>query len=139
MNKIERFTPLAGRILLSAIFLMSGFSKIGGFERTSGFMESKGMPMVSLLLVGAILLEVLGGLSVLVGLKARIGAAALILFLIPATLIFHDFWNLEGMEHNMQRVMFLKNLAIVGGLLLVIGLGAGPLSVDNRKTTTAGA
>jgi len=89
--------------------------------------------MVSLFLAGAILCEVLGGLSVLVGYRARIGAAALIVFLIPASLIFHDFWTLEGMEQQVQMVMFMKNLSIMGGLLLVMSLGTGPFSLDDRS------
>lgn len=138
MDKLERYAPLAGRILLSLIFVMSGLSKIGGWNDTAGYMASKGMPMVPLFLVGAILFEVLGGLSVLLGFKAKIGAAALIVFLIPATLIFHNFWTLEGMEQQMQMIMFMKNLSIMGGLLLVIGRGAGPLSLDERaKEKTA--
>jgi putative oxidoreductase len=133
MEKIERFVPLLGRILLSLIFVMSGLSKIGGWEQTSGYMASKGMPMVPIFLLGAIVFEVLGGLTVLLGFKAKLGATALIIFLIPTTFIFHNFWTLEGMERQMQMAMFMKNLSIMGGLLLVVGLGPGPLSFDNRK------
>jgi len=133
MNKLERYAPLAGRIFLSLIFVMSGLSKIGGWSGSAGYMASKGMPMVPLFLAGAILFEVLGGLSVLLGFKAKIGAAALIVFLIPTSFIFHSFWALEGMEQQMQMIMFMKNLSIMGGLLLVMGLGSGPLSLDNRN------
>ncbi len=133
MAKIERITPPLGRMLLALIFLASGFGKIGGWHKTAGYMASKGMPLVPLLLVAAVLLEIGGGLSVLMGLKARIGAAALIVFLIPATLIFHNFWALEGTEQQMNMIMFMKNLAILGGLLLVIAFGAGPFSIDNRR------
>jgi len=133
METIGRYSVLLGRILLSLIFVMSGFSKIGGWEQTAGYMASKGMPLVPLFLVAAMLIEVLGGLSVLLGLKARVGAAALILFLVPASLIFHNFWTLEGMEQQVQMIMFMKNLSILGGLLLVVGLGSGPLSLDGRK------
>jgi len=136
METIERYAVLLGRIFLSLIFVMSGFSKIGGWEQTAGYMASKGMPLVPLFLVAAILIEVLGGLSVLLGLKAKIGAAALIVFLIPASLIFHNFWTLEGMEQQIQMIMFMKNIAIIGGLLLVIGLGSGPLSLNNRKKSS---
>ncbi len=74
----------------------------------------------------------------LLGFKARVGAVLLIIFLIPATLIFHNFWAFEGMERQMQMIMFMKNLAILGGLLLVLGLGPGPISVDQRQSTIAG-
>ena len=132
MKRSERvFVPL-GRVLLSLIFLASGLGKIAAWDATAGYMASEGMTLVPLFLVAAILFEVLGGLSVLLGMKARVGAAALIVFLIPATLIFHDFWAFEGMERQIYMAMFMKNLAIMGGLLLVIAFGAGPLSIDNR-------
>lgn len=130
---MNRFTPLLGRFLISSIFIMSGLSKIGGWEQTAGYMASKGMPAVTLFLAGAIIFEVLGGLSVLLGFKARLGAIALIIFTIPAALIFHNFWAFEGMEQQTQMIMFMKNLAIIGGLLLITSFGSGPLSIDNMK------
>lgn len=136
MNKLDRYGSLAGRILLSLIFLLSGLSKIGGWNETAAYMASKGMPMVPFFLVGAIVLELLGGLSVLLGLKARVGAAALFVYLIPTTLIFHNFWALEGMEQQVQMIMFMKNCSIMGGLLLVLSLGPGPLSLDHRGEKT---
>jgi putative oxidoreductase len=132
MQKLERFAPLLGRILLAQIFLLSGLNKIGAWEQTAGYMASKNMPLVPFFLVAAILFEVGGGLSVALGYKARLGAAALVVFLIPTTLIFHNFWALQGMEQQVQMIMFMKNLAILGGLLLVIGFGPGPLSLDHR-------
>lgn len=132
MDTIERYTPLIGRVLLAALFLWSGLGKITGFEGTVGYMEAYGMPMASVLLVGAIAVEIGGGLLLLLGWQARLGSALLIAFTIPATLIFHNFWALEGMEQQMQQIMFFKNLAIIGGLLLVVGRGAGPLSLDRR-------
>lgn len=133
MKGIIRYFPLLGRILISSIFLMSGFGKIADWSGTAGYMASKGMPLVPMFLIGAIVFELGGGLSVLLGFKAKIGAAALAAFLIPVTLIFHNFWTLEGMDQQIQMIMFMKNLAILGGLLLIIALGAGPLSIDNRK------
>lgn len=122
-----RFIPLAARAFLAAIFFQSGISKILGFADTQGFMATAGIPLglTGLLLVGAIVCELLGGLSVLLGYKARWGALLLILFLIPTTLIFHTDFAQQG-----QLTQFLKNLAIIGGLLMVIYLGSGPLSLD---------
>lgn len=133
------WAPLLGRIGLSAIFLLSGINKISNWEQTAQLMQAAGVPLVPLFLVGAIVLELAGGLSVLMGFHARLGAALLIFFLIPATLIFHNFWVLQGQEQQMQMIMFLKNLAILGGLLLIVGLGAGPISVDNRCARCAPA
>jgi putative oxidoreductase len=133
MNQGNRFVPLLGRILLALIFLISGLGKIFDWQGTAGYMASKGMPLIPFFLLGAIVLELVGGLAVLLGFKARIGALLLIVFLIPATLIFHNFWTLTGMERQIQMIMFLKNLAIMGGLLLVVGLGPGPLSLDEKR------
>jgi putative oxidoreductase len=120
---MQRYLPLIGRILLGLIFVMSGFNKITGFEGTQQYMASYGMPMTSLLLVGAIVVEIVGGLSVIFGFFPRLGSAALVLFLIPASLIFHtDF------SDQTQLIMFLKNLSIMGGLLLIVAYGSGPLS-----------
>lgn len=132
MDTLKNAAPLLGRLFLAAIFLMSGVGKIGNWDGTSGYMASKGMPLVPLLLVAAIALEVLGGVSVVIGFKARIGALALIVFLVPTTLIFHGFWAYTGQELQQQMVHFLKNLSILGGLLLVATHGAGPISIDAR-------
>jgi len=83
-------------------------------------MSAQGMPLTSFLLVGAIALEILGGLSVLLGIKPRWGAAMLVIFLVPATLIFHTDFSTE-----LEQAMFLKNLAMLGGLLMLIQHGGG--------------
>ncbi|MFB6248545.1 MAG: DoxX family protein [Salinibacter sp.] len=121
---MRSYVPLLGRVLLGLIFVMSGLTKITGFEATQQQMAAQGMPLTAVFLVGAIAVEVLGGLSVILGLWARVGAAALFLFLIPATLIVHtDF------SQQTQLIMFLKNLSIMGGLLLVTTFGSGPYRI----------
>lgn len=130
---MNRYLPLLGRIFISFIFIMSGLNKIGGWEQTAAYMASKGMPAVPLFLAAAIVFELLGGLSVLLGFKARLGALALIVFTVPATIIFHNFWTLTGMEQQMQMIMFMKNIAIMGGLLFVVSFGSGALSLDNLQ------
>lgn len=127
---MQRYLPLLGRILLGLIFVMSGANKITGFEGTQQYMAAQGMPATAFFLTGAIVVEILGGLSVIVGYRGRLGAAALVLFLIPATLIFHtDF------SDQTQMIMFLKNLSIMGGLLLVTAYGTGPLSLSAQPDT----
>jgi len=134
MNTLcEKSAPLPGRVLLSLIFIMSGIHKITAWGQTATGMEEEGMVAVPLLLAGAIVFELGGGLSVLFGCGSRLGASALVIFLIPTTLIFHDFWAHEGQERQMQMIQFMKNLAILGGLLMVVGLGPGCCAVDNRK------
>lgn len=122
----------AGRLLLAAIFIMSGFGKFADWAGTAGYMASKNLPAIPVLLVIAACAEILGGLSVLLGWKARWGALALILFLIPTTFIFHNFWAYQGMERQTQMINFMKNLSILGGLAMVAALGPGPRSIDAR-------
>jgi putative oxidoreductase len=130
---IEKYSPMVGRILLSLIFVSSGLNKIFAWKGTTGYMAAHGMPMVDLFLFGAIVLEVAGGLSVILGYKAKWGALLLIIFLIPATIIFHAFWASPEAQKQMQMIMFMKNISIMGGLLYIFGVGSGPLSLDNRK------
>ena len=131
-------TPLAdtialgARVLLTLPFLRSGLSKIVDFEATAGFMRAEGMRLVPLFLVGAIVLEVLGGLSILAGYRARLGAIALMVFLVPTTLIFHDFWSFTGDAAAMQRLSFINNLGLLGGLSMVAAFGSGAISVDAK-------
>ena len=127
----QYITAPVGRLLLSAIFIASGANKIADWGGTAERMRGEGMVFVPLFLFGAILFELVGGLSILVGWKARLGALALIVFLVPVTLIFHDFWQYEGSERMMQMIQFMKNLAIMGGLFIVLTHGAGPASVDD--------
>ncbi len=124
---MNQYIPLISRILISIIFLMAGFGKIMDPQGTMGYMAAMGMPFTGFFLLGAILMEVGGGLSVLAGYKTKWGAWALFLFLIPTTLIFH-----QNVGDKMQMIMFLKNLAIMGGLLQLALHGAGACSLDNR-------
>jgi putative oxidoreductase len=129
---MENVVSLIGRILLSLIFLASGLGKISDWSGTAGYMTAKGMVAVPFFLTMAILFEIVGGLSVLTGFKARWGAAALFLFMIPTTATFHNFWAFEGMERQMQMIHFMKNLAIMGGLLSVVAFGPGRFSLGRQ-------
>lgn len=123
---------LVGRILLGLIFLVSGVAKIGKFAGVAGFMSSKGIPASELLLAATIAIEVLGGLAIIVGWKARLAATAIFLFLIPVTLIFHGFWSADAASFQNQLNHFMKNLAIMGGMLYIALVGPGPLSLDGK-------
>jgi putative oxidoreductase len=118
---------LVARILLSALFLLSAFNKIMNPAGTQQYMTANGMPLVGLFYIAAIAIELGGGLSVLLGYKVRIGAIALAIFLIPATLIFHT-----NFADQIQQIMFMKNLAIFGGLLMIVQYGAGRISLDRH-------
>ena len=97
------------------------------------YMASKGMPAVPFFLTLAILFEILCGVAILIGFRARVAAGLLFLYLIPVTLIFHNFWSVPGVEKQMQFVNFLKNISILGGLLHVVVYGAGRHSVDQSR------
>jgi len=113
---------LVGRLFVAIIFLASAFGKITNFDGTLQFMESHGMPAVNLLCAGAIAVEALGAISVILGYKTRWGAAALAVYLVAATWVFHT-----GPD---QRIQLLKNLAILGGLLNLIARGPGGISLE---------
>jgi uncharacterized membrane protein YphA (DoxX/SURF4 family) len=121
-----------GRIFLALLFVVSGVGKITGYAGTAAVMASKGLPMVDILLPLTIAVELGGGLLLALGWKARWAAAVLFLFLIPTTLIFHQFWGLEPKLAQMQKIHFLKNVAIMGGMLMVLAIGAGRWSVDRK-------
>ena len=127
------WAPLAGRILLCTIFILSGVTKFADWQGTAAYMASKNMPLIPLLLPLAGLVEIAGGLSLLLGCRARFAALLLFLYLIPTTFIFHNFWAQAGYEHMNQMHHFLKNLAIMRGLALMVGLGPGPRSIDNMN------
>ena len=129
MSTLQPFGLLVGRILIALIFILSGFGKITGFAATAAYMTSKGMPSAEVLLVPAILIELGGGLLLVVGYKARWAALAIAAFLVPTTLIFH---NPLGPDAQAQMTQFLKNLSIMGGMLLVAAYGPGAWSVDRR-------
>lgn len=130
MNTVPALGLLVGRALMALIFIGSGFSKITGFADTAASMAGKGIPMVEVLLPLVILIELGGGLLLALGYKARFAALAIFLFLIPATLIFHDFWAVEPEQFKMQLIQFQKNLAIMGGMLYVVCAGPGRMSLE---------
>jgi len=127
----KQYGPIAGRVLLANLFLVSGFHKVTGFAGTAGYMASKGLPMAEVLLVLTILIELGGGILILIGWRARWGAVALLLWMIPVTFIFHAYWGLEGEQMRMQFIQFQKNLAIMGGLLYIVAFGSGPYSLKH--------
>lgn len=134
---LERYGAVTARILMSQIFLLSGVAKIFDWSGTETIMASRGMIWVPFFLFGAIVCELAGGLSVFLGWKARLGALLLFLYLVPVTLVFHNFWTYPAAEQQVQMIMFLKNLTIMGGLWMVITFGPGFCSIDNMKLARA--
>ncbi len=133
MHLASKPLVLIARILLAGIFITAGLSKIGGFEGTVGYIASKGLPFSGLIAALTIAVEVLGGIAIVIGYKARIAGFVLAVFTILAAVIFHNFWDAPADQAYIQNIMFMKNMSIAGGLLLLTIFGAGGLSIDAKK------
>jgi len=131
---VQKYAPLAARILLAQLFIISGIGKIARFAATAAYMAGMGLPAATPLLVLTIALEVGGGVLLLVGWQTRWMAAAFCGFTFVASFIFHPFWNTEPAGMMSQLNNFMKNLAIMGGMLYVMAYGAGPFSVDRLRS-----
>lgn len=129
------FTPLAGRILMSVVFLISRLFKVVGYSQTVGYAASKGLPLAGAAIACAAALELGGGLAILIGFQTRIAAWLLFLYLIPTTFIFHNFWAVQGPQQQDAMIHFLKNVAIMGGLVILAANGAGSYSADHARKT----
>jgi putative oxidoreductase len=125
------------RVLLALMFVLAGFDKLGGLEGTAGYIGSKGLPLPQVLAPAVALLEIVAGLALAVGYHTRIAALALALFTLVASVLFHNFWAMPADQAYVQQLMFMKNLSVVGGLLMVFGLGAGGASLDARRAAAA--
>lgn len=125
-------SALVGRILLVLVFLDSAFGKFTGFAGTVGYIGSKGLPMPEVLAGAALVVELVAALLVVIGWKTRWAAAALIVFTLIATFTFHNYWAMPAAQQMVQKLMFLKNIAITGGLLLLFAFGPGRWSIDRR-------
>ncbi|MEA2078374.1 MAG: DoxX family protein [Pseudomonadota bacterium] len=130
MNKSNPVFSLAGCAMIALIFILSGLSKLSAIEGMQGYMESAGLP--GILIYPAILFEVGAGLAIIAGFQTRIVAFLLAGFSLFTAFIFHN-----QLGDQMQFIMFMKNVAIAGGLLFLVRNGAGELSLDNRRSAAA--
>jgi putative oxidoreductase len=130
MNGQRDLAVLLGRILLAGTFVISGFGKITGFEGTAAYIAGKGLPLPQVLTVIAILIEFGGGLAILLGWMTRWAALAMVVFLIVITPVFHGFWAAPPDQVMEQQINFMKNMSILGGMLLLFACGPGRYSVD---------
>ena len=125
MNTLQAIAAPVARIMISLIFVTSGLSKISGYAGTQGYMEAMGVPGAILPLVIAV--ELLGGLAVMLGWHTRIAAFGQAGFSLLSALLFH-----ANFGDQMQMIMFMKNVAIAGGFLMIVALGGGAFALDNR-------
>lgn len=130
-NGMQAITVVLARVCFASIFLLMGWRHF--LSQTVAYAASQGVPMASILVPFSGVLAVLGGLSILLGYRAKIGAWLIVLFLIGVTPKMHAFWAVgDPMMHQIQLIMFLKNVSMLGGALLITQWGSGPLSLDGR-------
>jgi putative oxidoreductase len=127
------YLVLLGRLLYSAIFIMAGPAHFTKADLAYGI--SQGVPLASIAVPFSGVIALLGGLSILTGYKARYGAWLLVLFLVPVTVMMHNFWTItDPVAKSMQQIMFMKNLSMLGAAMLITYFGSGPLSVDDKTS-----
>ena len=133
-DKYSAYVSLAGRILLALMFIPAGFGKLTNIGGTAGYIASGGLPFPSVLavLVGA--LELFGGLALVIGFKVRWVGLAMALFTLAASMLFHPFWSVPEAQQMVTKLLFMKNISVAGGMLLISALGAGALSLDERRS-----
>ncbi len=132
-SNLQNPLALAARILMALLFLPAGISKIAGFAGTAGYIASVGLPFPALGAALAIAVEVGGGLALIAGFQIRWAALVMAIFTLVAGLFFHKFWAAAPDQAMIQQIMFFKNVAITGGLLMLTAFGAGAWSVDARR------
>lgn len=132
-NSSNSLVPLFGRILLSAVFIMGGIGKITGFSFEESMVAAKHLPLPAVALGIALIIELVGGLAILAGLFTRLTAWIVFLYMIPTTFLFHNFWAMQGADRIDTMIHFEKNLAIMGGLLLLAAFGPGAYSIDSAR------
>lgn len=122
-----------GRVLFVLLFLPAGIGKITGFAGTVGYINSVGLPAPELATVVALLVEILGSLCLLAGFQTRIASIALAVFTLVATFFFHNYWAAPADQAFVAQLLFFKNIAVVGGLLILAAQGAGNWSLDAKR------
>jgi len=132
-NSVQDTLALVGRVLVAWLFIPAGWGKIAGFSGVVGYIASKGVPLPEVCAAIAIAAELGLGLLLLIGWQARWTALGLAIFLAVITPIFHGYWALPAAEQMMQKQAFDKNIAVLGGLLVLTAFGAGRFSLDGKR------
>ena len=130
--------PFVGRLLIVYIFATSGIAKVFGWQANVQYVSTRHLPMVPLLLVLAALIEIGGSICLIIGYRAREAGMVMFLYMIPLTVLFHNYWVASGMLAGAQETHFRKNLAIMGGLLMLAYAGPGRWSVGETSRQTPG-
>lgn len=132
MKSYQNVLNLLGRIAIAALFLPAGLAKLGAVEGTSGYFASLGLPVVAVVVWLVIAVEILGGLALILGYKTRLVAIGLAIFTILASIVGHPFWAAPVDAAFIAQLLFFKNIAVTGGLLVLASSGAGSISLDGH-------
>jgi len=128
-----KYVPLIGRFFYSLMFIFAGFGNLIDLEHASKYAASMGVPAPTVAVIVSHLMILAGGFSILLGYKVKIGSILLIIFLIPTTIIMHNFWAVKDpMQSQIQMIMFFKNIAMLGGAFIFLYFGSGPLSIEKE-------
>jgi putative oxidoreductase len=134
MSNQNDVLSLVGRCLLALMFLIAGVDKIMGLEGVTKYAQANGVPMAQFAIYAAILIEIGIGLLLVVGFQTRWAAAAMVIFILVIEYFFHQYWNFESAPRGTQRIFFYKNLAVVGGMIMLMVAGPGRYSLDARRS-----
>lgn len=132
-HTIQNALNLLGRVLFVVLFLPAGIGKLTGFSGTVGYIASVGLPAPALGAVLALVVEIGGSLALLAGFGTRIAALVLALFTLGASMFFHAYWSVPADQAFVTQLLFFKNIAVAGGLLVLAAQGAGDWSLDARR------
>lgn len=134
MRVIENFCLLLGRLLMGSYFILPGLQKITNYQMMTDYMLAHSVPAPAFLLPVTIVIQIVLGLAIIIGFKGKLAAFILAGLTLVISIFMHDFWSMaEGVQRTHEMQNFIKNMAIMGGLLVVTNLGTGWLSLDNRK------
>lgn len=132
-NALQNPLSLIGRLLLALLFLPAGIGKVTGFAGTVGYIASVGLPLPTLGAIIALVVEIVGGLALIAGFGTRLAALVLAVFTLVASFFFHAYWAVPAAQQFVTQLLFMKNIAVVGGLLTLAAWGAGAWSLDARR------
>ena len=133
LSKFQAPFALAARILIALLFVPAGFGKLMGFAGTAGYIASVGLPLPEVGAAIAIVVELGFGLALIAGFQTRIVALVMAVFTVATGLFFHKYWAVPAEQVMVNQIMFMKNIAIAGGLLALTAFGAGAWSVDAKR------
>jgi putative oxidoreductase len=130
MEQLTNILLLLSRVMIASLYLWAGIAKITNYRGTQEYMRSRNFPLIPVMLPVAIAVQILCSVSIIIGFYARLGTVGLIGFTLIAAFKMHDFWNFQGQARTTEQTFFMKDLAILGGLLLLFMVGSGSIGVN---------